>query len=279
MIQNAKIPYSVLMSVYQKDHPEWLDIAMESMLQQTYAPSELVLVEDGPLTEELYRVIEYKEKVYPGIIHRIPLEKNLGLGLALRRGVEECRNEWIARMDSDDYSRPDRIEKQMSAALEQSVDIVGSDVYEFQGELSNITALRAFPETSEELARFAQRKTPFAHPSVLMKKSCVLAAGNYADAYLHEDYDLFLRILMNGCHGFTVKEPLVSVRASDVFYARRGGITYLYKMLCFNIKIYRKHWIGFNDFLIRSCGNVFVCLLPNKLRICFYKHCLRKKVT
>lgn len=278
MNQEEQIPYSVLMSVYQKDHPEWLDVAMESMLRQTYPPFEFVLVEDGPLTEDLYRVIENKQRNYPDIIHRIPLEQNRGLGLALRCGIEKCRSEWIARMDSDDYARPDRMEKQMKAAINRSVDIVGSDIYEFQGEISNRTALRAFPETSEELARFARRKTPFAHPSVLLKRSSVLAAGNYTDAYLHEDYDLFLRMLVNGCRGYTVKEPLVFMRVNDDFYMRRGGLKYLCKLLSFNYKVYKKHWIGTDDFLIRSCGNIVVCLLPNRLRVWFYKHYLRRQV-
>lgn len=278
MNQEEQIPYSVLMSVYQKDHPEWLDVAMESMLRQTYPPFEFVLVEDGPLTEDLYRVIENKQRNYPGIIHRIPLEQNRGLGLALRCGMEKCHSEWIARMDSDDYARPDRMEKQMKVAMKQSVDIVGSDIYEFQGEISNRTALRAFPETSEELAQFARRKTPFAHPSVLLKRSSVLAAGNYTDAYLHEDYDLFLRMLVNGCRGYTVKEPLVFMRVNDDFYMRRGGLKYLCKLLSFNYKVYKKHWIGTDDFLVRSCGNIVVCLLPNRLRVWFYKHYLRRTV-
>ncbi len=269
-------PYSVLMSVYQKDQPGPLGTALDSMLRQSVPPDELVLVEDGPLTPELDQTIRARQAAWPGVIRRIPLRENEGLGPALRRGVEECRCEWIARMDSDDYARPDRIEKQLAAAAKQGADIVGSDAFEFQGELSNRTALRAFPKTHEELLRFARRKTPFAHPSVLMKKSCVLAAGNYTAAYLHEDYDLFLRMLMNGCRGYTVKEPLVSVRVSDDFYARRGGFGYLRQLLRFNWKAYRNRWIGPADLIARSGGNILVCLLPNRLRVWVYKHWLRR---
>lgn len=276
MCQQEQIPYSVLMSVYQKDNQDWLDVAMESMLQQSCPPSELVLVEDGPLTEALYTVIKNKQASYPGMLRTISLEQNQGLGLALRRGVEECRCEWIARMDSDDYSWPNRIEKQLAAAQQNAADIVGSDVYEFQGELCNLTALRPFPETHEELIRFARRKTPFAHPSVLMKRSQVLAAGNYTDAYLHEDYDLFLRMLAKGSRGYTVKEPLVSMRVNENFYARRGGIEYLKHLLYFNWKAYKNRWIDAGDLLVRSGGNILVCLLPNRLRTWVYKNCLRK---
>ena len=278
MIQRRQISYSVLMSVYQKDNPDWLDIAMESMLQQSCPPSEFVLIEDGPLTEGLHTVIKSKQAAYPGILRTVPLERNQGLGLALRRGVEECRYEWIARMDSDDYAQPNRIEKQLAAAQQHMADIVGSDVYEFQGELTNRTALRAFPETHEELMRFARRKTPFAHPSVLMKKRRVLAAGNYTDAYLHEDYDLFLRMLAGGSRGYTVKEPLILMRVNDNFYARRGGIRYLVCLLRFNWKSYQNRWMGAGDFVVRSGGNILVCLLPNRLRIWIYKNLLRKHV-
>lgn len=278
MNQEVQMPYSVLMSVYQKDRPAPLEMALDSMLQQSIPPAELILVEDGPLTQALYDVVERKQAAYPDILHRVTLKQNQGLGPALRRGVEECRCEWIARMDSDDYSRPDRIEKQLAAARQHSADIVGSDAYEFQGELLNRTALRSFPENHEDLVRFARRKTPFVHPSVLMKKSRVLAAGNYTDAYLHEDYDLFLRMLADGSRGYTVKEPLVSVRVDEKFYARRGGIGYLRHLLCFNWKAYQNHWMGIGDLVVRSGGNILVCLLPNRLRTWVYKNCLRRHV-
>lgn len=278
MKQSELPPYSVLMSVYKKDNPAWLEIAMASMLEQTVPPCEFVLVEDGPLPQTLQNVIAQQSRAYPNIIRRVPLQENKGLGLALRRGVEECRCEWIARMDADDYAKADRVEKQMEAALKQGADIVGSDIYEFENDISHITTLRAFPESAESLARFARRKTPFAHQSVLMKKSRVLAAGNYADAYLHEDYDLFLRMIADGCRGYTVKEPLVFARVNDNYYERRGGAFYLYKMLRFNCDSYRKGWISGIDFLVRSCGNILVCSVPNRARVWIYKNYLRKRI-
>lgn len=278
MKQSEMPPYSVLMSVYKKDDPTWLEVAMKSMLEQTLPPYEFILVEDGPLPQTLRKVIAQKRREYPHIVRCVQLRENQGLGLALRRGVEECRCEWIARMDADDYAKADRVEKQMAAALSQGADIVGSDIYEFENDISQITTLRTFPEEAEELNRFARRKTPFAHQSVLMKKSRVLAAGNYADAYLHEDYDLFLRMIADGCRGYTVKEPLVFARVNDNYYERRGGFFYLCTMLRFNCHSYRKGWIGAIDFLVRSCGNILVCSVPNRARVWIYKRCLRRRI-
>ena len=97
-----KIKVSVLMSIYFKEKPEYFRESLESILNQTYFPDEIVLVKDGPLTNELEEVIkEYKEKLN---IKTVPLEKNLGLGLALKEGVLHCSNEIIIRMDTDDIA-------------------------------------------------------------------------------------------------------------------------------------------------------------------------------
>lgn len=105
--------YSVLMSVYYKENPEWLDIAIKSMMEQTIVTDDFVIIKDGKLTQELDTVLEKYEEKYPEIFNIIQLENNVGLGPALKIGVENCKNELIARMDSDDYSIQTRCEKQL----------------------------------------------------------------------------------------------------------------------------------------------------------------------
>lgn len=270
--------YSVLMCVYYKDNPEWLEIAIEAMLNQTVKPDEFVIVEDGPIADNLQAVVEKHCAQTQGLYNVVKLEKNCGLGEALRIGVLNCHNEWIARMDADDYSVPERIEKQFRAAKEHNADMIGSDVAEFVGEpdKEHVKALRVFPEKHEDLVKFGRRRTMFCHPAILMKKSQVLAAGNYQTAYLHEDFDLFIRMLQDGCIGYTVKEPLVYMRVNEDFYRRRGGWVYLKALLKFNVRQWRAGWMKFPDFIIRSCANVIFCLLPNGVRDFLYRNVLRK---
>ena len=266
------------MCVYVKDNPEWFDLAIQSMLNQTIPPHEFVIVEDGPITNELHFVVEKHRNRNEALFNIVKLEKNSGLGEALRVGVENCHNEWIARMDADDFSTPCRVEKQLNAAEKNHADMIGCDVAEFGGipDEEHVRAVKRFPETHDGLIQFGRRRTMFCHPAVLMKKSQILAAGNYCSAYLHEDFDLFIRMLQNGCIGYTVKDVLVYVRVNDDFYQRRGGWFYLKTLLGFNWQQFRSGWMRLSDFVIRSCGNIAFCLMPNGLRDYFYRKVLRK---
>lgn len=275
-MKDFQTEYSVLISVYKNDNPKWFDFAVNSMLNQTLKPTQIVIVEDGPITTELESVIDEKCTNYPNLFNIVKLKSNMGLGLALREGMKHCKYEWVFRMDADDYSAPDRCEKQLKAARDTNADMIGSDVNEFIGTPENVVAKRLFPETHEEIYKFGKRRTPFPHYGVLMRKSQVMEVGNYQDAYLHEDFDLFVRMLSNGYKGYNIKEPLVSARVSDDFYKRRGGYKYLKTLLKFNHKQLRNGWMGVDDFLVRSCANTAFCLMPNKLRDNLYRKVLRK---
>lgn len=269
-------PYTVLLAVYKAERPEWLAFALDSMFNQTIKPSEVLLVEDGPLTTELYATIDlYKEK-YAGTFKTLPLEKNQGLGLALRQGILACSNEYIARMDTDDYSVPSRVEEEFKIMFEKKVDMVGCIIDEFIDTPANVVSHRILPETSEQIYRFAKKRTPIAHPSVLFKKSQVIECGNYEDCYLAEDFALFVNLLRIGAKGYNIQKPLVYMRVSKDFYKRRGGWKYLKAMLLFNKKLLNMGWVGYKDFFIRSAMNCSVCLMPNVVRNFIYKNILRK---
>ncbi len=270
-------PYSVLMSVYYKENPEWLKISIDSMLNQTILPSEFVLVEDGPLTEELDKVIEKYEKKYKNLFKIVKLKTNQGLGPALKIGVENCTNEYIARMDSDDYSIPTRCEKELKKINEgKGLDIVGSSIAEFIDNIKNVQAYRILPETNKEIYKYAQRRNPFGHPSVMLRKSKVLEASNYKKYYLCEDYDLWLRMIEKGAKCYNFKEILVYMRVSSDFYKRRGGLKYLKSILKFKTEQFKKKRFKLTDYIISSLASIITCLCPNTIREFIYKKILRK---
>ena len=127
--------FSVLMSIYYKEKPEYARECFESLLGQTVLASEWVIVEDGPLTDGLYAVLDEYQAKYPELLKRVPLAQNVGLGMALREGILHCSNEIVARMDTDDIARYDRFEKQLEMfEKDPTLDICSSHVKEFIGK-------------------------------------------------------------------------------------------------------------------------------------------------
>lgn len=270
--------YSVLMSVYYKERPEWLDEAIKSMLTQTLPPNEFVIIKDGKLTAKLDGVIDKYVNGYPDLFNVVELESNCGLGVALSKGVEACKNDIIARMDSDDIALPERCEREMKClADDSSLQIVGSSVMEFCESVDNTISFRKLPETNDEINAFARKRCPFAHPSVMYRKQAVLDAGNYRHYPYFEDYDLWIRMLQKGNKCINLSDCLVYMRVNDDFYKRRGGVRYLKNVLKFKKEQYKSGFYSFKDYVISAGSHTIVCLMPNFLRDFVYKKMLRKK--
>ena len=275
---HAELPkYSVLMSLYVKEKPEYLRLAIDSMLNQTVQPDEIVIVEDGPLTESLYAVLdEYKTK-YPQIVRTIKNEKNLGLGLALNVGLKECKNELVARMDTDDISKPDRCEKQLKVFAENmSLSIVGAYVDEFTDDPEKIVSTRAVPVTNDEIYQFAKKRSAFNHPAVMYRKSRVLNFGGYADLRRNQDVDLFGRMLFGGCKAQNVPESLLLFRSNNDLAKRRKSWQNT-KSYIDTIGNFRKMgYSSFKDYAIVAVAQTGVFLMPAFLQHLVYKLFLRK---
>ena len=268
--------YSVLMSVYKKDNPEWLKEAIESILNQTVKTNDFVIVEDGALSSELDKVLRGYKSKYSNIIRLVKLKENVGLGPALQRGIIECKYEWIARIDADDYSRVDRIEKQIDKLLEDNtIDIIGSNHIEFIEDISNVIAIKKLPTTHDKIVKYARRRNPFSHSAVMYKKSKVLEAGNYKACYLCEDYDLWIRMIESGAKCFNINEELNYVRVSKDLYKRRGGVKYLRSLLRFKREQYNKGFYSLKDYVVSSASHVVVCLMPTVMRKFVYEKFLR----
>lgn len=220
---NTSNQYSVLMSIYVKENPEFFIQSVESMLNQTVRPDEIVIVKDGPLTEKLDQVINDFIEKEPTLFKVISLEKNIGLGLALNEGLKKCNNELVARMDTDDISLPTRCEKQLAQFGEDlELSICGTMIDEFYGEPGNIITTRIVPTKNEDLLKFVRRRSPFNHVTVMYKKSDVLNCnGGYHNVNRKEDIDLFGRMLNSGCRGMNISESLVLVRSNEDNFERR----------------------------------------------------------
>lgn len=264
--------YSVLMSLYWKENPEFLKLAIDSMLNQTVAPDEIVIVEDGPLTDELYAVLdEYS------MLHRVKNKINLGLGMALNAGLKECRNELIARMDTDDCSKPDRCEKQLARFAEKPfLSIVGSYIDEFVGDTSNVISQRIVPTTTEEIYEFAKKRSAFNHPTVMYSRTAVLANNGYADLKRNQDVDLFGRMQFNGYKAENIDEALVWFRSSDALGKRRRSWQNTWSYVATIRKFWKMGYSSFSDYIIVGIAQIGIYLMPVKLQMWVYKKYLRK---
>lgn len=265
--------YSVLMSLYKKEKPEYLRLAIDSMLNQTVAPDEIIMVEDGPLTDELYAVLNE----YP-MLHRIKNEKNLGLGLALNVGLKECKNELVARMDTDDCSKPERCEKQLERFLAKPyLTIVGSHIDEFVNDTSNVISQRIVPTTSEEIYNFAKKRSAFNHPAVMYSKTAVLENKGYADLKRNQDVDLFGRMQFEGYKAENIDESLLWFRSSDELAKRRKSWQNTWSYIATIRRFWKMGYSSFIDYLMVGIAQVGMFLLPTKVQSYVYKKFLRKQ--
>jgi glycosyltransferase involved in cell wall biosynthesis len=272
------LKYSVLMSVYRKEKPEYLKESIISMLNQTVTPDEIVLVKDGPLTMELDSVIE--ELLSNDLLKVISLNENVGLGKALNIGLNKCRNELVARMDTDDISVNNRCEKQLEVfSNDNSLSVVGTAVTEFINETDNIIAFKEVKTTYREILNNIKFRNPINHPSVMFKKSDVLSAGSYKHLALNEDYFLWLRMVQHGFKFQNINEPLVKMRITDETYLRRGGWNYFITQKKLFDYMFKNGLINIFQYIYNNLVRFIMrVLIPNRLRKILYLKVLRKKI-
>lgn len=274
----ASNKYSVYMPVYFKEKADCLKKSVDTLLNQTLPPDEFIIVEDGKLTDELYTVIENFIKDYPDIFKIIKLPNNVGSGEASRIAILNCKNDYVVRMDSDDISMPNRCELEMKFLEEHpDYDMVGSNTAEFIDDITNIIANRTMPETNEDIIKFAKKRCPYVHSSMMMRKSMVLKAGNYENRRYAEDYDLWVRMIQAGAKGYNIQQNLVYMRANETFYSRRGGKKTLNDVLTLRKKFYKSKFISLPQYIEGNIIHTVVCCMPNGMRTWFYKTFLRDK--
>lgn len=267
--------FSVLMSVYVKEKPEYLEKSLLSIINQTLSPDEIVLIEDGPLTEELYAVIERIRTQYEGL-RTYRFKENVKLGRALAKGVELCTHELIARMDSDDIAFKTRFEVQKKFMdMHPEISVVGTYVEEFCEE-SSYSKVKIMPVDKKEIDRYARYRNPLNHMTVMFRREAVLAAGNYRHFPLLEDYDLWLRMYAKGYELANIPEVLVKARTDAGIYDRRGGRYYFgqYKKLRSEQK--KQKLLSNREYVTAMLLSYIMTAQPAWLRKLLYQKVLRR---
>lgn len=270
---------SVLMSVYQKDDPTFLKISLQSIYEkQSRKPDEIVVIFDGPLTKELYAVLDAFARDKQGVVRYFPQQENRGLGEALRVGTEYCTGEYIFRMDADDISHPRRFERQIEyLEAHPRTDVLGGNIAEFDHSPKAIKRHRICPATQAEILKRSRHRNPMNHMTVCIRKEALLTCGGYQTLLYAEDYYLWLRMLAKGCIFANLRENLVYVRVGNGFNARRSSrkIISSWKVLQ---KFMLKHGMikRYEAWLNLLCMGVFIHI-PGGLKEWVYTTFLRKK--
>lgn len=269
--------YSVLMSVYRKEKPVFLEQAIESIYNQTIKTNDFILVCDGPLNEGLDEVIAEMQKKFGTVLHVHRLPQNSGLGNALNVGIKDCKNALVARMDSDDIAYVDRCERQLQVfAKYPEISVCSGIVEEFTTDPQKVDTRRVPPEKNDEIIKFAKSRNPFNHPCVMYKKSAVEAVGSYQDFYLLEDYYLWLRMLMAGYQGYNLQEPLLHMRAGSDMYRRRSGYRYAKSQIALLCYMRSRGFITYSQLIKGAVLRAGSSLAPNWLRQLMFEKILRK---
>lgn len=266
--------YSVLMSVYHKEKPEYLKTSIDSAMAQTIIPNDIVLVCDGPLTDELYLCIDELKKSYK-CLRTIQLETNSGLGKALEIGIKETKNDIVMRMDSDDICMPYRAEMQLP--LMKEYDLVGGYISEFEGDPDNLIGIRPTPENSAAIIKFAKKRNPFNHPSVMFKKEEIIKCGSYISLKYMEDYYLWVRFLLNNQKVYNVQKVLVNMRSGIEMRSRRGNKEAKESIKFLRRYMYKNKFINLLSYMFGTTMQLGLLSLPLKTRVKLYKTFLRKK--
>lgn len=267
--------FSLLMSVYKGEKAEHLKTCFDSIYNQSLRPTEIILVEDGPLTPALHEAIAREEQRFP-CLKRVVLEQNQGLGIALNKGMEACSFDVVARMDTDDICMPERFLTQMQfMESHPEVDVLSAWITEFDDEPSNVVAVRNLPEKHDDIFRFGKKRNPVNHPVTVFRKQAVMKAGGYQPSSLFEDYYLWARMLMSGCRFHNLQQSLLLFRRSPEMIHRRGGIAYArYEIQHFR-KLNELGYISRFNLVRNVLQRYFVRILPNCIRSFIYKHLLR----
>jgi len=265
---------SVLLPVYGKEVPGFLRQSLESLCGQTLSPDEVVLVEDGPLGEDLASVIASFTTRLPIVSVRLPVNK--GLGIALSEGLNQCRSEFVARVDGDDISVPDRFEKQL-AFLEANpgVDVVGGAIAEFDDDRLTPRAIRRLPRSGPGLLRFARYRNPLNHMTVMFRKAAVMAAGNYRPCPGFEDYHLWARMIVHGCRLENLSDVLVYARCGARMQGRRGGPGYVKQETRMQLILLELGFLNGSECIRNIVLRMPVRLIPRQLRTLAYQVLLR----
>ena len=269
-------PYSVLMSVYDRETPENLNASLDSMFLQSYPPEEVVLVCDGKLTCELNIIAKSFESEFKPYFRIVRIDDHVGAAAALNEGIKACSCPYIVRMDSDDVSYPDRCRRQMELfAAKPHLDMVGSFAEVYDIDRRETVGVKQLPVKHKDIKKYARRRNPFCRQALAFRREKAVEVGGYADLDECEDYEFAARMLANGAKARNIPEVLVRYRISEADYKKRKSFRSTKNFIRVRRMIHRSGFSSLADVVIPSPIQLALCVLPWKATRRFYNRMRR----
>ena len=271
-------PFSVLMSVYNKENASFFDMALESnLVKQTLSPNEFVLVCDGELTIELESVINKYANLFPDTF-KVYRKENGGLGKALNFGLPKCTYPLVARSDSDDICDEKRFEQQVAYMMEHpEVSIISSYIDEFETDWKQPIHKKQLPLSHDDLVEMAKFRNPMNHMAIMFRRDEILRIGSYRHIPYIEDYELWVRAIVEGLHLANIDKYLVHARVGNGMLARRGNKKYIRSWHILNKYMIKNNMIGHTTYLRNMAAIIGFVYTPPFIKDFLYKIILRKK--
>lgn len=275
--------FSVLMSVYKSDNAEYLLRAIESVtIDQTLKPTQLVLVKDGPVSEEIDAIITKMQSTLNNIgieFTVISKEVNAGLAAALNTGLEYCKYEYVARMDSDDVSLPNRFELELpNIADNPEISVLGGGITEFEDDEKVPIQARIVPQKHDEIVDMLRTRNAMNHVTVVFKKSDIVKLGGYSENFGKlEDYKLWVDAVCAGLKLQNISDVCVNVRVGAGFIERRSNKREIQDWDMLQEYLKKAKLIGNGKALINKLYIRVFIYMPAWMKKIAYKTILRKK--
>lgn len=266
---------TALIPTYIGDDSDELSQSIRSLLNQTHPPDEVLIVEDGPISNSLSNTLDEIQMEAQTSIRRISLDENMGQGEARRVGVREATCEFITIHDADDIAVRDRIEKSLKAINQYDADLVGGYIGEFNDDPSQVHAVRRVPCDYQSIRKMAKFRCPVNQTTVTARRSALIGSGNYRAVDRMEDYELWVRMLVNGYKLRNIPCVLARVRAGQDMYSRRGGWEYAREEIRIQRYFVKIGFISRWRALLNGFVRVTPRLLPNRMRSIIYEKLLR----
>ncbi len=267
--------FTVVMSVYHADCPILFKLAVDSLLDQTVKPSEIIIVADGPVGDEIDEVLESLSTI--DIINVRKMKENRGLAYSRKYAIELSSNGLVAVMDSDDICALDRFEHQVKEFCDEKTDVVGGWIEEFNVNPKDKGVIRKTPLELADIYKFGKWRNPINHVTLMFKKSSYDSVGGYADLLANEDWEMISRMLVNGLIVRNIPEVLVNVRGGDdMINRRRTSRQFWGEMNVFKL-MYKCNYLNFFQFLINVGLRTTIRVLPLSFTVFLYRNILRKQ--
>lgn len=232
------------MAVYAGDRLRFVREAVESILTQTYSPTDLYVFQDGPVSQEIHAFLR-AIVADRGNCWVIENPKNRGLAVCLNALIDIVRDDYdyLARMDADDISEPDRIASQVLFMQQHpEIDVLGGGIVDIDESGREIKRVD-YPITHEEILGLFRKRNPMAHVTVMFRKTYFQKAGLYPPVAL-EDALYWMQGMIAGCRFHNLSNHLVKVRRTDDFLMRRSGWRKGWQELRVKVLINRRLQLG-----------------------------------